>query len=74
MANGRAYVKSDAVLRIARELPNWRWTWVFHVVPQVIRDAIYDFVAHNRYRWFGRREACILPTADRSWSSRRSTG
>src|SRR5215510_2788298 len=32
-------------------------------------DAIYDLVARNRYRWFGRRDACILPNADRSWSS-----
>jgi predicted DCC family thiol-disulfide oxidoreductase YuxK len=32
----------------------------------VIRDAIYDLVARNRYRWFGRRDACILPNSDRS--------
>jgi predicted DCC family thiol-disulfide oxidoreductase YuxK len=35
----------------------------------VIRDAIYDLVARNRYRWFGRRDACILPNSDRSWPS-----
>jgi predicted DCC family thiol-disulfide oxidoreductase YuxK len=34
---------------------------------QVIGDAIYDLVARNRYRWFGRRDACILPNSDRSW-------
>ena len=67
MANGQGYVKSDAVLRIARELPRWRWTWVFHLIPRGIRDAIYDAVARNRYHWFGRRDVCILPTADRSW-------
>jgi predicted DCC family thiol-disulfide oxidoreductase YuxK len=32
-------------------------------------DAIYDLVARNRYRWFGRRDACILPNSDRSWPS-----
>jgi predicted DCC family thiol-disulfide oxidoreductase YuxK len=69
VANGQAYVKSEAVLRIARELPHWRWTWVFHFIPRVIRDAIYDLVARNRYRWFGRRDACILPNSDRSWPS-----
>src|SRR6266446_5964259 len=68
VANGQAYVKSEAVLRIARELPRWRWTWVFHFIPRVIRDAIYDLVARNRYRWFGRRDACILPNSDRSWA------
>jgi len=53
VANGQAYVKSEAVLRIARELPRWRWTWVFHFIPRVIRDTIYDLVARTRYRWFG---------------------
>jgi hypothetical protein len=38
-------------------------------VPRVIRDAIYDVVARNRYRWFGRRDACILLNSDRSWPS-----
>jgi len=69
VANGEAYVKSEAVLRIARELPRWQWTWLFHFMPRVIRDAIYDSVARNRYRWFGRRDACMLPNSDRSWPS-----
>ena len=69
VANGQAYVKSEAALRIARELPRWQWTWVFHFIPRVIRDAIYDLVARNRYRWFGRRDACMLPNSDRSWPS-----
>ena len=43
VANGQAYVKSEAVLRIARELPRWRWTWLFHFIPRVIRDEIYDW-------------------------------
>jgi len=40
-----------------------------HFIPRVIRNAIYDLVARNRYRWFGRRDACILPNSDRSWPS-----
>ena len=69
LASGQAYVKSEAVLRIARELPRWQWTWVFQFIPRAIRDAIYDLVARNRCRWFGRRDACILPNSDRSWPS-----
>src|SRR5262249_30940097 len=69
VAAGNAYVKSEAALRIARELPRWRWTWVFHFIPRPIRDAIYDLIARNRYRWFGRRDACMLPNSDRSWPS-----
>ena len=51
VAKGRAYIKSEAALRIASELPYWRWTWVFHFIPQVIRDEVYDLVARNRYRF-----------------------
>jgi predicted DCC family thiol-disulfide oxidoreductase YuxK len=69
VAAGRAYVKSEAALRIARELPRWQWTWIFHFIPRTIRDAIYDLVARNRYRWFGRRDVCMLPNSDRSWPS-----
>jgi predicted DCC family thiol-disulfide oxidoreductase YuxK len=69
VANGQAYVKSEAMLLIARELPRWQWTWSVHFIPRAVRDAIYDLIAHNRYRWFGRRDACILPNSDRSWPS-----
>ena len=69
IAGGRGHVKSDAALLIARVLPGWHWAWPAHWLPRLIRDAIYDFVARNRYKWFGRREVCILPTADRSWSA-----
>ncbi len=67
IAKGRGYVKSEAALRIARELPRWRWTWVLYAVPLALRDAIYDVVARNRYRWFGRRDTCMVPSTDRSW-------
>jgi predicted DCC family thiol-disulfide oxidoreductase YuxK len=50
VATGQAYVKSEAALRIARELPRWQWTWVFHFIPRVIRDAIYDLVARCSVR------------------------
>ena len=50
LANGQGYVKSETVLRIARALPRWHWTWIFQFIPRVIRDAIYDLVARNRYR------------------------
>jgi len=56
--------KSDAILRILAQLPMpWRLAAVGWVVPRFIRDAAYDFVAAHRYRWFGRDEACALPTA-----------
>jgi predicted DCC family thiol-disulfide oxidoreductase YuxK len=68
VANGRASVKSEAALRIARELPWWGWVWAFNWIPRAIRDAVYDLIARNRYRWFGRRDVCALPTSDRRWA------
>lgn len=62
--NGRFHEKSDAALRIARHLRGWRWAWVLRFVPKFLRNAVYDFIARNRYRWFGRREACRVPTPD----------
>lgn len=63
VAGGRAAVKSTAALRIARGL---RWPWplfaVFFVVPRPLRDLVYDWIARHRYRWFGKRASCMVPT------------
>jgi predicted DCC family thiol-disulfide oxidoreductase YuxK len=60
--DGRLFTRSDAALRIARRLTfPWPLFWGLVIVPRVIRNAIYDFVARNRYRWFGTRESCMLP-------------
>jgi len=59
---GRAYVKSDAVIRIASRL-TWPWRWwaaVARVVPRVVRDFKYDLIARVRYRLFGKRTTCLL--------------
>lgn len=63
LTGGRFYSHSGAVLRIAQELGwPWRLAAVGWVMPRVGRDALYRFVARNRYRWFGRQENCMLPT------------
>jgi predicted DCC family thiol-disulfide oxidoreductase YuxK len=62
---GRAYQRSDAALRIARRLSGgWPALWLLRFVPRAIRDAVYDLVARNRYRWFGRQESCMIPTPE----------
>ncbi len=54
--------KSAAVLGILSSLGGpWRLAALFRGVPRVFRDALYDFVAARRYRWFGRYDACPLP-------------
>jgi predicted DCC family thiol-disulfide oxidoreductase YuxK len=64
VANDSAYLRSDAILRVLSGLPGWRWTGVFRAVPESWRDALYGIIARNRYRWFGRMDACMLPAAD----------
>ena len=59
------HVRSAAALRILRGLGSWFLLLRLGVVlPGPIRDAIYDMVARNRYRWFGRRDTCMIPTPD----------
>jgi predicted DCC family thiol-disulfide oxidoreductase YuxK len=63
--NGKIYLKSTAVLRIARRLGfGWSLLYVFIIVPPFARNAVYDLVARNRYKWFGKKETCMVPTAD----------
>ena len=63
--DGRVYFRSDAALRIARGLTfPWPLLGVFTIVPRVIRDWVYDFIAARRYQWFGRRDVCMVPTPD----------
>ena len=63
--NGQVLEKSDAVLRVAQHLGGmWRLAAVARVVPRPLRDLVYDFVATHRYRWFGKKETCRMPTAE----------
>lgn len=58
--NGQIHEKSDAVLKIASELSfPWNLTAAFRILPRKVRDSIYDFVARNRYRWFGKKDSCV---------------
>jgi predicted DCC family thiol-disulfide oxidoreductase YuxK len=63
--NGRVFEKSAAFLRMARYL---RWPWpllrAIWIVPRPLRDWLYDRIARNRYRLFGRRETCLIPTPE----------
>jgi predicted DCC family thiol-disulfide oxidoreductase YuxK len=63
--DGAAWVRSAAALRVARRLrPPWpQLAAIAALVPRALRDAVYDHVARRRYRWFGRRETCRVPTS-----------
>ena len=63
--DGEAYTHSDAALRIARRLDGfWSWAYTFRIVPRLIRDTAYRLFAKNRYRLFGRQDACMMPTPE----------
>jgi predicted DCC family thiol-disulfide oxidoreductase YuxK len=63
--DGRAYERSTAALRIARHLGfPWVLFYAGIILPRFLRDAAYRFVAHNRYAWFGKKDACMLPTPE----------
>lgn len=58
------YDQSTAALRIARRLSGaWPLAGLLLAIPKFLRDAVYRLIARNRYRWFGRREVCMVPTA-----------
>ena len=59
------YYKSEAALRIAKELGGiYGLLRLFSVFPQALLNSIYDYVAKNRYQWYGKKEACLIPTLE----------
>ncbi|HCE54505.1 MAG: thiol-disulfide oxidoreductase [Lutibacter sp. BRH_c52] len=60
----KLYDKSTAALKIAKRLDGgFKLFYAFLILPKNFRDWIYDLIAKNRYRWFGKRENCIIPSA-----------
>jgi predicted DCC family thiol-disulfide oxidoreductase YuxK len=63
--DGKAYRSSTAGLRLYNKLPwYWKWSQVFWLVPRPIRDSIYGLIAKNRYKWFGKKDTCMIPTPE----------
>ncbi len=60
--NGKIYKKSSAAMEISLDIRGlWKIIYAFKIIPWFIRDIFYDIIARNRYRWFGREEACRIP-------------
>lgn len=65
LENEKIFFKSTAALKIARNLSGlWPLFYGFILIPAFIRDPIYDWIGKNRYRWFGRRNTCRIPTQE----------
>ena len=55
--------RSDAILDILKEMGGaWKFLYFFKIIPKSWRDRTYEFIARNRYRWFGRQDNCMVPT------------
>ncbi|MFJ7726253.1 thiol-disulfide oxidoreductase DCC family protein [Neobacillus sp. NPDC097160] len=67
--NGKIYRKSSAALRVCKQLKGpWKMATVFFIIPCFLRDRLYDILANNRYKWFGKNESCMLPSP--KWKNR----
>ncbi len=63
--NNRAYLRSAAVLQVLKGIGGiYSLALVFYIFPAFIRDVVYNFIAKNRYRWFGKQESCRIPTPE----------
>lgn len=59
------YIKSKAILEILKDLGGWwKLLLVFGLFPKTLLDRIYDYIASHRYRWFGKKEKCLVPTPE----------
>lgn len=65
LERGVLYTRSTALLKILKKLGGiYSLAYIFIFVPRFLRDLIYDLVAGSRYKWFGKRERCMVPTAE----------
>jgi predicted DCC family thiol-disulfide oxidoreductase YuxK len=65
LEEGKVYDKSTASLKVCSLLPwYWRWIQVLWIIPRSVRNVFYNIIAKNRYKWFGKKEQCMIPTPE----------
>lgn len=63
--NNKAYDRSTGALRVAKKLHGlWPLLYGFIIIPKIFRDSIYNWVGKNRYKWFGKKDECMIPTPE----------
>lgn len=65
LKDGKVFSRSDAAIQVFSDLGSW-WKPVklFLIFPGFLRNGVYDFISRNRYKWFGKREKCMIPTSE----------
>lgn len=67
--NEKVYLESTAALKVCKGLTGgWKLFAAFLIIPRPIRDVVYKIIANNRYKWFGKKESCMLPLPE--WKNR----
>jgi len=63
--SGNVYTKSTGALKVAKQINGWwQLLYIFIVVPKFIRDPVYNWIANNRYKWFGKKDECMIPATE----------
>ena len=63
--NGKVYDRSSVGLQVARKMDGlWPLAYIFIILPKPVRDIVYNWIAKNRYKWFGKEESCMMPSPD----------
>jgi predicted DCC family thiol-disulfide oxidoreductase YuxK len=61
----KAYIKSSAALHVARHLSGgYPLLAIFLIIPAFLRNWVYDYIAKNRYKWYGKKDSCMIPTPE----------
>lgn len=69
LEDGKLYTRSSGALRMLKHIGGgWSLLYAFIIVPKFLRDAVYNFIATNRYKWFGKKNECWLPKPE--WKER----
>jgi predicted DCC family thiol-disulfide oxidoreductase YuxK len=64
LQDGKIFTRSTAALKMFSQLKGWGWVKILWIFPRFVRDAVYNLIAKNRYKWFGKKEECWVPTPE----------
>lgn len=62
--DNKIYTRSTGALRMLTQLEGWKWVRVLNIIPRFIRDGVYNIISKYRYRWFGKKDECMIPTKE----------
>jgi predicted DCC family thiol-disulfide oxidoreductase YuxK len=66
--DNQLYTRSTGALKMLSQLKGWKWTTILFIIPRFLRDAVYNIISKYRYRWFGKKDECMIPAKE--WKAR----